>query len=107
MHFKTTQTFDKQAKKLAKKYPNLKNDLITFINGFEQLHLSATQIKKAIYKIRIKNSDKNKGKSAGYRVYYYLVHEETLYMLTIYDKSQIEMIDETYLDQIIQEEIED
>ncbi len=105
MHFKTTPTFERQAKKLAKKYPRIKHDLISFTNHFIQLHPTATQIKKVLYKIRIQNSDKNRGKRAGYRVYYYLHHEETIYLLTIYDKAQIEAIDENWLDQLIQEEV--
>jgi len=61
MNFKTTTLFDKQAKKLGKKYRNIKNDLSSFIKKFEELHLSATTIQKNLYKIRIANSNKNKG----------------------------------------------
>ena len=66
MTFKTTELFDKQAKKLSKKYRNLKNDLKSLINDFESLHQSSTSIQKNLYKIRLANSNKNKGKSAGY-----------------------------------------
>jgi len=66
MNFKTTELFDKQAKKLNKKYKNLKNDLNTLINNFDNLHQQATSIQKKLYKIRLANSNKNKGKSAGY-----------------------------------------
>ncbi len=103
IHFKTTTLFDKQAKKLGKKYRNLKNDLSSFIEDFEKLHASATSIQKNLYKVRIANSNKNRGKSAGYRVYYYIQLEETTYLLTIYDKSDIEMIDEELLKDLIEE----
>ena len=56
MNFKTTQLFDKQAKKLAKKYRNIKNDLNTFLSNFEILHLQSTSIKKNLFKVRIANS---------------------------------------------------
>jgi len=102
MNFKTTELFDKQAKKLNKKYKNLKNDLNTLINNFDNLHQQATSIQKNLYKIRLANSNKNKGKSAGYRIYYYIQVEETTYLLTIYDKSDIEMIDESLLMDIIE-----
>ena len=102
MNFKTTDLFDKQAKKLGKKYRNIKDDLSLFIKKFEELHLSSTSIQKNLYKIRIANSNKNKGKSAGYRVYYYIQLEETTYLLTIYDKSEVEMIDEELLKDLIE-----
>ena len=52
MTFKTTELFDKQAKKLSKKYRNLKNDLKSLIGDFESLHQSSTSIQKNLYKIR-------------------------------------------------------
>ncbi len=103
MNFKTTELFDKQAKKLGKKYRNIKNDLNTFLSDFETLHLQSTSIKKNLFKVRIANTNKNKGKSAGYRVYYYIQLEETTYLLTIYDKSDIEMINEDLLMELIEE----
>jgi len=103
MHFRTTALFDKQAKKLHKKYKHLKDDIAVFVAQFETLHLSSVTISSNIHKIRIANSDKNRGKSAGYRIYYYLYIEETVYLLTIYDKSETEMIDEALLGDMIQD----
>ena len=103
MTFKTTELFDKQAKKLGKKYRNLKSDLKSLILNFDSLHQSSTTIQKNLYKIRVANSSKNRGKSAGYRIYYYIQLEETTYLLTIYDKSEVEMIDENLLIDLIEE----
>jgi len=105
MNFETTNTFDNQAKKLSKKYPQLKKDLINFIDNYEKNHKLSISIKNNIYKTRIKNSNKNRGKSAGYRVYYYVEIQENVYFLTIYDKSEIEMIDENILFEIINNEV--
>jgi len=44
---------------------------------------------------KLKNLLRNKGKSAGYRIYYYIQLEETTSLLTIYDKLEVEMIDES------------
>ena len=52
--------------------------------------------------MRLANSNKNKGKSAGYRIYYYVKLAEITYLLTIYDKSSIETIDEALLIEIIE-----
>ncbi len=105
MNFETTDLFDKQAKKLSKRYRSLSKDLIEFMDNFEKTHYQSTPIQKNTYKIRLANSDKNKGKSAGYRIYYYMVLENTTYLLTIYDKSDMEMIDESLLIDIILQEI--
>ena len=94
MKFETLPLFDKQFKKLAKKYNLIKNDVESFVKAFDSLHQQATPIKNNIYKVRLSNSNKNRGKSAGYRVYYYIKIDEIVYLATIYDKSEIEMIDE-------------
>jgi len=103
MRFKTVYLFDKQAKKLAKKYRNFKFDLNKFISNFEKFHSTAITIQKNLYKVRLSNSAKNRGKSSGYRIYYYLKLEDSVYLLTIYDKSEVEMIDEKLLTDFINE----
>ncbi|RLA78805.1 MAG: hypothetical protein DRG78_14250 [Epsilonproteobacteria bacterium] len=103
MNFETVPLFDKQFKKLAKKYSLIKNDVEELIINFDELHQQATPIKSDLYKVRLANSNKNKGKRAGYRVYYYVKIEETVYLLTIYDKSEIEMIDEKILTECIKD----
>lgn len=69
---------------------------------FITFHQSSTLIKNSLYKVRIKNSDKNRGKSGGYRVYYYIKSQENIYLLTIYDKSEIESINEEILTELIE-----
>ena len=102
MNFRTTKLFDKQTKKLNKKYRSLKSDLKSFINDFDYIHQSSITIQKNIYKVRLSNSNKNRGKSAGYRIYYYIQFEDTIYLLTIYDKSEVEMIDENLLIELVE-----
>nr|WP_322095882.1 type II toxin-antitoxin system RelE/ParE family toxin [Pseudanabaena mucicola] len=41
-----------------------------------------------VFKLRIKNSDNQKGKSAGYRVIYYLKTSTSVILITIYSKSE-------------------
>ena len=55
-----------------------------------------------IYKVRIANSDKNKGKSAGYRLITLLKIVDTeIYLIYLYDKSDLENITEKELDEMI------
>ena len=84
----------RSVKKLSKKYPHIKDDIENFVSNFVELHEEAISIKKGVFKIRVANSDKNKGKRSGYRVYYYYKVDDIVCMISVYDKSQIEMIDE-------------
>jgi len=62
--------FKNQLQKLKKKYPKIKNDIS---QKFENLNLkNEVHIGRSIYKIRIKSTDQNKGKSGGFRSYIYL-----------------------------------
>ncbi len=40
----------------------------------------------AAYKVRVANSSTNSGKSNGYRLIYYVVIDEKIYLLTLYSK---------------------
>jgi len=106
VNFETVTKFDKDVKKLSKKYNLIKQDLQDFIFNFDDAHKEAISIKNNLFKVRVSNSNKNKGKSAGYRLISYLKINVTVYLLTIYDKSQIESINENSLNQYINEIIE-
>jgi prefoldin subunit 5 len=51
MNFETIEHFDRQVKKLAKRYRNIKKDLQSFIKNFDSIHQQATSIQKNLYKI--------------------------------------------------------
>lgn len=56
-----------------------------------------------IFKIRLAIKSKGKGKSGGGRVITYLYNDKKeVYLLTIYDKSEMNSIDDTTLKRIIQ-----
>lgn len=55
------------------------------------------------YKIRLAIRSKGKGKSGGGRVITYLINNnKEVYLLTIYDKSELDNIDDKMLKNIIQ-----
>lgn len=56
----------------------------------------------AVFKVRVKNSDAQRGKSGGYRVIYYLKTEATVILVTIYSKSDQGDISESKIRQIIE-----
>lgn len=100
----TVKTFDSKAKKLAKKYSSLKYEIADLIDLLEEKPFTGTSIGKGCYKIRLKISSKGKGKSGGARVitHIYIV-EETVYLLTIYDKSEKEDLTDEELFELLKQ----
>ncbi|MBB6240357.1 mRNA-degrading endonuclease RelE of RelBE toxin-antitoxin system [Pedobacter sp. AK013] len=85
----TLRLFDKQLKRLVKKYPSLKKEYIDLIDSLENNPEQGTAIGNKCYKIRLAIASKGKGKSGGARVIANLVIEDdAVYLLTIYDKSE-------------------
>lgn len=85
----TLRPFDKQLKRLVKKYPSLKKEYIDLIDSLENNPEQGTAIGNKCYKIRLAIASKGKGKSGGARVIANLVIEDdAVYLLTIYDKSE-------------------
>ena len=94
--------YKKSYKKLSKHYKNIHADVDDFLNSINSKDDLGIEIKSNIFKVRIKNSDKNKGKSAGYRLISYLtIVENQLQLLYIYDKSKIENLTENEIDKLI------
>ncbi|HRZ98095.1 MAG TPA: type II toxin-antitoxin system RelE/ParE family toxin [Paludibacter sp.] len=86
-----TYRFEKELKRLVKKYPSLKNEFAKFIQDIILKPTLGIPIGNHCYKIRISIVSKGKGKSGGARAISYLyVESETVYLLTIYDKSEKE-----------------
>lgn len=102
------QTFQKQAKRLAKRYKSFPDDLQKLVDELKQNATLGTPLSGNVYKIRLAISSKNKGKSGGARVitYFYQV-AETVYLLSIYDKSDTENISDEELKYLIAEIKED
>jgi mRNA-degrading endonuclease RelE of RelBE toxin-antitoxin system len=84
-------TFNRNLRKLAKKYRSIRNDLQPVIEQLEQGELLGDQISGvgyAVFKLRVRNSDTQKGKSGGYRLIYYLKTATGIILLTVYAKSE-------------------
>lgn len=100
--------FQKQAKRLAKRYKSFPNDLQKLINELKENHAIGTSLGGNVYKIRLAIESKNKGKSGGARVIsYFYQTAETVYLLTIYDKADTENITDKELKFLIEEVEED
>lgn len=86
----TTPVFERDLKRLAKRYRGIRQDLESLILDLQSGELPGDRIPSAkhpVYKVRLPNSDAKRGKSGGYRVIYYQALENRLVLLTIYSKS--------------------
>lgn len=94
--------FKKEAKRLMKKFPSLKEDLFELSTLLSEQPDAGTPLGNDTYKIRIAIKSKGKGKSGGGRVITYVVSEhKEVYLLTIYDKSEFDNIGDKTLQVII------
>jgi mRNA-degrading endonuclease RelE of RelBE toxin-antitoxin system len=97
-----THKFEKEIKRLIKKFPSLKEEYGLLIAQLKNNPATGTPIGDDCFKIRISIASKNKGKSGGARVVtYVLVDETTVFLLTIYDKSEQDNITTKELKTII------
>jgi hypothetical protein len=98
----TIPPFDKQLKRLAKKYPSLKNEFAELLESLEQEPEQGTNLGNNCYKIRIAIATKGKGKSGGARVITnFVIAEETVFLISIYDKSEKENLTDKELDELL------
>jgi mRNA-degrading endonuclease RelE of RelBE toxin-antitoxin system len=84
-------TFNRNLRALAKKYRSIRNDIQPVIEQLQQGELPGDQISGvgyAIFKLRVRNSDAQKGKSGGYRLIYYVKTATGIILLTVYSVSR-------------------
>lgn len=99
---KTIEVFERQAKRLSKKYPSLKSDLFELIQSLKEKPYQKIELRKGCFKIRLSIKSKGKGKSGGARVITHLVFvNETVYLLAIYDKSEKESLTDLELKELL------
>jgi mRNA-degrading endonuclease RelE of RelBE toxin-antitoxin system len=97
-----TEKFQKELKRLLKKYKSLKEEYDQLINTLQNNPTLGKSIGHNCYKIRIAIKSKGTGKSGGARIITNVYIEgTTVYLLTIYDKSEQENITDKDLKQLL------
>jgi len=100
----TLRSFDKQLKRLVKKYPSLKKEYIDLIDSLEINPEQGVDLGNRCYKIRLAIASKGKGKSGGARVIAHLVIEDdAVYLLAIYDKSEKSTLTDSELAELLRQ----
>jgi mRNA-degrading endonuclease RelE of RelBE toxin-antitoxin system len=105
-----TPNFEREAKKLIKKYRSLRRELLDFTAELEGEPRIGVQISENIYKVRLAVRSKGKGKSGGMRIITYVEtklvqkpKDTDIYLLSIYDKSEQDNISNRMIAQIVGE----
>ena len=97
-------SFRRQAKKLEKRYPSWGLDLLRLRAELLANPITGIPLGQDCYKIRLAITSKNRGKSGGAPVITCVkVVGETVYLLTVFDKSDRENLAEGELDALLAE----
>lgn len=98
----TIPPFDRQLKRLCKKYPSLKEEFLELIISLEQNPEQGSNLGNGCFKIRIAIASKGKGKAGGARVITnFVIDDKIVYLLSIYDKSEKETLTDNELKELL------
>ena len=90
IQIKVTPEFKRSLRTLAKRYRNIRSDIQPIIDQLQAGKIIGDQIpgiRYTVFKVRVRNSNIQKGKSGGYRFIYYLKTSTKIILVTIYSKS--------------------
>jgi mRNA-degrading endonuclease RelE of RelBE toxin-antitoxin system len=100
----TIPNFEREAKRLIKKYKSLAGEINKLIETLELKPRQGKHLGNDIYKIRLAIRSKEKGKSGGARVMTQIkVVNQTVYLFSIYDKGEKENISDNEIKELIKE----
>ena len=86
---KTISPFERELKRLVRKHRSLADEYGELVQQLKLVPTIGTSIGQGCYKIRLKVASKGGGKSGGARVVTCIVAvQETVYLLSIYDKAE-------------------
>jgi len=97
-------SFKRDLERLIKKYPSLRSEIELLGNELRANPAQGKALGDGVYKVRLRIASKQKGKSGGARVITCVkVLRETVYLLSIYDKSEQADIADEKIQELIQE----
>lgn len=104
MNIGLTDSFKVAFKKLKKKYRSLNDDFEKLLDSLEDNPFQGDKLGRDCYKVRMAIESKNKGKSGGSRVITCVkIVDETLFLLSIYDKGDQSTIKDKELDTLLKD----
>jgi len=98
----TTDFFEKELKKLSKKYPSIKKDFKIVVDSLKKEPKQGKSLGKDCFKIRMAITSNGKGKSGESRVITCVkIVAESVFLLSIYDKGDKENFSDNELDSLL------
>lgn len=101
-----TPEFKRNLRALAKKYRHIRSDIQPLIDRLQAGEVLGDQVPRtryAVFKMRVQNSDIQKGKSSGYRLIYHLKTVLNVVLITIYSKLEQGDISTEHIRSIVKE----
>jgi mRNA-degrading endonuclease RelE of RelBE toxin-antitoxin system len=101
----TSGTFERQFRILFKRYRKIRSDVQPVIEQLQSGEILGDRLSGlniVVFKVRVKNSDIQKGKSAGYRLIYQVETLTRIILLAIYAKSDQSSISTTEIEEIVE-----
>jgi len=100
----TIENFEREARRLKKKYNSLKAEISQLVDDLEENPFQGVAMRDGFYKIRLGIRSKGKGKRSGARIITCVrVVDEVVYLVSIYDKSEQTDISHEMLDRLLTE----
>ncbi|MDR0892650.1 MAG: type II toxin-antitoxin system RelE/ParE family toxin [Mediterranea sp.] len=103
----TTASFDKEAKRLIKRYPSFKQDYLRLLEQLKENPQLGIDLGNGLRKIRLRITSKGRGKSGGARVLTYTVivseQDAVLNLLYIFDKADRENLPEKEIESLLKQ----
>jgi mRNA-degrading endonuclease RelE of RelBE toxin-antitoxin system len=101
-----TPEFKRNLRALSKKYPHIRFDIEPLVEQLQSGNVVGDQVRGTtftVFKVRVGNSDIQKGKRSGYRVIYQLKPAKEIVLITIYSKLDQSDISARRLQEILRE----
>ncbi len=101
----TSRSFDKESKRLGKRYASMAEDYESLLSEIEQNPLIGTDLGGGFRKIRMRIKSKGRGKSGGARVISFTViaaaDSTEINLLYVYDKAERSNISRQELEELL------
>jgi hypothetical protein len=101
--------FERNFKRLSKKFKSLISEFESLSKQISENPSLGIAMGGGLFKIRLASQSKGKGKSGGFRVVTYYIDEtkevQTVYLVSIYDKSEEENISKAILEELVKKHL--
>ena len=101
-----TRRFDNRLGELARKYPQVLDELDNLIEEFDQGNRPGARYRRVgdlVYRVRLVNRSARAGKRGGFRIAYHVGGEHTITLIAICARSECRDLDEMQIRRFLNE----